>query len=302
LQVRHWTKQQVEALLRHLATYAPCSGEALQQALGLQDSRSPEEVQQLAALLQRVLEVLAEVAQQAPPKGPKPGAKAADKAAAAAADAEGAEGGAAAAEAPAAAGGQPAAAEEGGAAAAGAAAAEKAGGKEKERERDPAELARLVSERVAVPEDCARALLGPTLLRALARHARAHLDAIAEHAAVAAKAGEGGRYEVPHVPTRGASLPKWYAAAAGGRSGAGTGGWRPGAAGGAACSRSAAAPAASPAVSQTPASLTPPALRARRPAGGPRSTTRRCWWAPPSTATTRWARGPTWRRCCRTPQ
>jgi hypothetical protein len=192
--VRHWKRQQVEAVLRHLCTYAPCSGEALQQALGLQDSRTPDEVQRLAELLQRVLEVLAEVAEQGGPRGPRPGGAPAGAKAAAAEDAD-----------------EAALAPTEAAAAAPAAGGEKAEGGDKEGGgvSDPAELARLVSERVAVPEGAARALLGPSLLRGLGRQARSHLEALREQAAVAAKRREDGGFTAPPVPTRGAGLPKW---------------------------------------------------------------------------------------------
>lgn len=72
---------------------------------------------------------------------------------------------------------------------------------------DPAELVKLVQARVVVPEVCSRVLLAPTMLKTLARQARAHVEAIKEHAAVAAKRQADGSYSVPYVPTKASGLP-----------------------------------------------------------------------------------------------
>lgn len=227
----------MEGLVKRLATHGPAEPAALSAALGW-SGRSEEEVGELVEAVQQTLEVLAEVAEQAGPRGrpfgsggSKPGA--AEEGAAAAAGGAAAEGAAgdgpvpmqvdqAADGQPAeAAAGQPAAAPaaEGVDQAAGATEAgpgkEQAGaaGSSRQVVTDPAELVKLVQARVAVPPVCAKALLAPAMVKVLARQARAHVEAIKEHAAVAAKRQADSSYNVPYVPTKSFGLPHWCAAA-----------------------------------------------------------------------------------------
>jgi hypothetical protein len=235
----------VDRLVKRLATHGPAEPAALSAALGW-SGRSEEEVGQLVEAVQQTLEVLAEVAEQSGPRGrpfgsgSKPGA-AEEGAAAGGAAAEGAAAEGAApmqvdqaadgqaaeaaavqpAAAPAAEGApdQAACADEPQAAAAGTTEAgagkEQAGaaGSSKQVVTEPAELVKLVQAHVVVPPVCAKALLAPAMVKVLARQARAHLEAIKEHAAVAAKRQADGSYNVPYVPTKSSGLPHWCASA-----------------------------------------------------------------------------------------
>jgi hypothetical protein len=211
--LNHWKQQQVEGLVKRMATHRPAEPAALSAALGWA-GRSEEEVGQLVEAVQQTLEVLAEVAEQSGPRARpfaggvnKPGTAeegaAAEDVAAGGASADGAVAECAvpmqvdqAADGQAAGSSEPQAAV--GATEAAAGTEQGAAGSSKQVVTDPAELLKLVQARVAVPPVCAKALLAPAMLKVLARQARAHLEAIKEHAAVAAKRQADGSYLRAH--------------------------------------------------------------------------------------------------------